>query len=220
MARERDLRNAAGLPIRFAPQHVRCGQRDYEAGILATGLVPTRERNWHDLFNALTWLTFSRAKAALNAIQCESAPPPGEPRTARSDAATLLDESGLVLVSPDPALAESLRRHAWREACVERRDDWRQVRVYAFGHAILEKLLAPWPGITAKCLVLQAEAPPAGAPPDWLDAALAQACRGEALTLPSRLFPLPVLGVPGWWPDNADPAFYDDARVFRPLRHM
>ena len=30
-----------------------------------------------------------------------------------------------------------------------------------------------------------------------------------------RLCPLPLLGVPGWWPANADPAFYDDASVFR-----
>ena len=30
--------------------------------------------------------------------------------------------------------------------------------------------------------------------------------------------PLPVLGVPGWWAANADPAFYDDAEVFRPRR--
>jgi hypothetical protein len=27
---------------------------------------------------------------------------------------------------------------------------------------------------------------------------------------------LPVLGVPGWWPENADPAFYADTSVFRP----
>ena len=27
--------------------------------------------------------------------------------------------------------------------------------------------------------------------------------------------PLPVLGVPGWWPDNEMPAFYEDERVFR-----
>ena len=30
--------------------------------------------------------------------------------------------------------------------------------------------------------------------------------------------PLPVLGVPGWWPDNAKLGFYDDAEVFRPRR--
>ena len=29
---------------------------------------------------------------------------------------------------------------------------------------------------------------------------------------------LPVLGVPGWWPDNASPDFYADASVFRAPR--
>ena len=26
---------------------------------------------------------------------------------------------------------------------------------------------------------------------------------------------LPVLGVPNWWPGNAEPGFYDDRSVFR-----
>lgn len=30
-----------------------------------------------------------------------------------------------------------------------------------------------------------------------------------------RLTPLPVLGVPGWWPANAQPEFYNDPQVFR-----
>ncbi|MNV85284.1 hypothetical protein D3C71_1792260 [compost metagenome] len=30
--------------------------------------------------------------------------------------------------------------------------------------------------------------------------------------------PLPVLGVPGWWPANEDPQFYADPQVFRPPR--
>jgi cytochrome P450 len=30
--------------------------------------------------------------------------------------------------------------------------------------------------------------------------------------------PLPVLGIPGWWPANRDPSFYADAQVFRPGR--
>ena len=29
-----------------------------------------------------------------------------------------------------------------------------------------------------------------------------------------------LLGVPGWWPDNEDPAFYADAGVFRPVRRV
>jgi hypothetical protein len=30
--------------------------------------------------------------------------------------------------------------------------------------------------------------------------------------------PLPVLGVPGWWPENENFSFYDDSLVFRPQR--
>ena len=32
--------------------------------------------------------------------------------------------------------------------------------------------------------------------------------------------PLPVLGVPGWWPVNEDAAYYADAGVFRPGRML
>ena len=36
--------------------------------------------------------------------------------------------------------------------------------------------------------------------------------------VPKPFAPLPLLGVPGWWPANEAPGFYDDAQVFRPLR--
>ena len=40
----------------------------------------------------------------------------------------------------------------------------------------------------------------------------------DRLASPRDLAPLPVLGIPGWWPTNDAPAFYDDARYFRPGR--
>ena len=228
IARERGLSNAAGLPVSFAAQHVRCGQRDYEAGILGSGRVPSRERNWHDLLNALTWLAFPRAKAALNAVQCSALPPrPGNPRDgqrgARSDAATLFDESGLLLVAEADAMAGLLAARRWQEAFIQRRAAWTAVRAYAFGHALLQKLMGPWPGITAKCLFLRADRlPDLGLPPAWLDTALAEVCRNDSgdgrMHRPADLFPVPLLGIPGWWPGNGDPAFYLDASVFRPLR--
>lgn len=219
LAEAQGLLNAAGLPLRFAAQHVRCGQWDYEAGILASGVVPSREGNWHDLLNALTWLTFPHTKAALNAVQCGSLEQRrGTTRGARSDAATLFDESGLLLLGCDDELAELLAARRWQEAFVDRRQAWQDVRVYAFGHAVLEKLLSPWPGITAKCLFLRVESlPEAGVPAAWLDAALAVVWRDGRVSRPAELFPLPVLGVPGWWPANNDAVFYQDSKVFRPL---
>ena len=45
------------------------------------------------------------------------------------------------------------------------------------------------------------------------------AARLTAADLATKPFtPLPVLGVPGWWPANQDPVYYDDATVFRPRR--
>jgi hypothetical protein len=230
-AEERGLVNAAGLPLRFAAQQVRCGQWDYEAGILASGAVPSRECNWHDLLNALTWLAFPRTKAALNVAQCSELGKmrgqrreqrQGSARGPRSDAATLFDESGLLLLGraggSSELLAEMLAARHWQEAFVARRQAWQDVRAYAFGHAVLEKLLAPWPGITAKCLFLPVDTlPEPGPPPDWLDATLAEACGSGRCSRPGDLFPLPVLGIPGWWPANTDAAFYQDSKVFRPF---
>ena len=33
--------------------------------------------------------------------------------------------------------------------------------------------------------------------------------------MPRKLSPLPILGVPHFWADNAHPKFYDDSQVFR-----
>jgi hypothetical protein len=92
-----------------------------------------------------------------------------------------------------------------------------------FGHAILEKALAPYKGVTAKALVIEvahaALAVPTPSLVELLDErAAAHFARPESLASTRTLHPLPVLGIPGWAPENEDPAFYDDADVFRPGR--
>jgi hypothetical protein len=216
------IANAHGLPIRFAPQETHCGQLAYEAGILASGRVPTRRENWHDLLNALVWLSFPHAKAALNQLQCAVLPASqGGRRPPLADAATLFDESGLLLLGADASLFDLLRRRQWHAALWTRREDWRQARAYVLGHAVLEKLLRPYPGITAKCLALALPAgvplPDAGAAvPEWLDRRLAQCWRDGLIQRPADLFPLPVAGIPGWWPENGQAGFYDRRDIFRP----
>jgi hypothetical protein len=211
-ARQADLRTASGLPVNFAAQRQPCGQLDYEFGIHASGNVPSRERNWHDLFNALTWLAFPACKAVLNAVH-QHALRSGDNRLPASDAATLFDESGLVIVGEAAQLPALLAERRWQAALLEQRADWTQVRALVVGHAVLEKLIRPWPGITAKCLYLDM---PADSPLPAIDQALARRWQGADL-LPGQLFPLPVLGIPGWWPANENPAFYADRRYFRPL---
>jgi hypothetical protein len=84
-----------------------------------------------------------------------------------------------------------------------------------FGHALLEKLVSPRKPITAHVFRAQ----PASNSIADLDAWLATTL--SAPLLASKPFAhLPVLGVPGWWADNAAPDFYADTSVFRPPRRV
>ena len=44
--------------------------------------------------------------------------------------------------------------------------------------------------------------------------------QAEQLTIPKDLTPLPMLGVPGWWAENTNPAFYTNTDYFRPKRKI
>ncbi len=221
-AKARNLRNATDQPVCFEPQIETCGQRDYEAKILTTGRVPTRKANWHDFLNALVWLNFPRIKATLNAVHCHALAQRGPERGARSDAATVFDESGAVLIGPDAELADRLRHHDWKGAFVERRAWWQRNHLLIVGHAVLEKALTPYPGMIAKVLYLPwpALGTTTESPPEGLDKALAERWQSNALQRPADLFALPVLGVPGMDPGNANPTYYDNSAVFRPKREL
>lgn len=215
LARERGLRNGNGRPLRFGPADA-AGGRPYEAHIWCTGEVPTRtgeDGGWHDLFNALVWLRFPAIKARLNALQAQAiaAGALGAVRGPLRDAATLFDENAVLLLTDDPALAEALRRFDWHALFVQGRAGFeRHARVLAFGHALLDKLRAPYKAVCGHAWIVQAADPRQADPDRLVPAAL------DAASLRSAAFsPLPVLGVPGWWPANAEPAFYDDAAVFR-----
>jgi hypothetical protein len=212
-AAEGRLTTATGRPIEFVTADDAPPGRSYEAHIAATGRVPTR-LNRHDLVNALVWLALPRAKARLNALQAAAIARDGVGgrRGPLRDAATLFDENGALLVTVDPTLPALLRERRWQAAFVDRRSDWDDVRVWVFGHALMDKLVAPYKAITAHTLVVGL---PANASLAEVDAALAS--RFDECFDTSSLLPLPVLGVPGW-SANADPIYYDDAAVFRPVR--
>ena len=214
-------RNARGLPLRFVPQDCLPEGVAYEAHIFATGQVPTRD-NLHDAFNALIWLHFPETKRLLNRLQAEAIEQDGVQavRGGLRDAATLFDENAVILICEDPGIADALRGFAWQELFVSRRDVWREAcAVMPFGHALLEKLVQPYKSVTAHAWWISAS--PA-TPLDVLDrllvASLADAAEQGRLKGGRSFAPLPVLGIPGWSDENADPGFYDDASVFRPGR--
>ena len=219
-----DLRNAVGRRIAFAPA-ADAGDAPYEAHIHATGRVPTRAAtpdSAHDLFNALVWLRCPRAKAQLNAQQARVLARQGVQATrgATRDAATLIDENALLLACRGAAVARELdallAAHDWPAVFLHRRAAWHDAIVpHAFGHALLDKLVRPYKALTAHAIVLDVAAADDAA---QVDAGLAAWLAGSTLS-PRVLRPLPVLGIPGWWPANEAADFYADSAVFRPQRH-
>jgi len=200
--------------LRFAAPTSPLSAAGYETGIAASGLVPTREDNWHDFLNALVWLRFPRLKSAINLQHCrtlEQEPDERKQRGRLRDQLTLLDESGLLAVSSKPDLLELLREKRWLELFWEAREDVsRHMRFLVVGHGLLEKCLAPFPGMTAKCLFLHTQENRRDAP-DELAAASIRAA--EMLELP----PLPVQGIPGW-DANESKVYYQNTKIFRPAR--
>ena len=220
------LENRRGQPIRFVPQSALPEGRAYEEFIGATGCVPTRD-NLHDFFNGLVWLTFPRIKLQLNALQAAqiASAGVGKSRGAARDGATIFDENSALLVvrkgSSGAALVEALREHLWSAALHERAAAFGpDVQLWLFGHALMEKLVAPRKAITAHTRVVVADDAfferEHDAQRAWIDEHVAAQLDAEGLNT-ACFTPLPVLGVPGWW-GGQDSAFYADASVFRPKR--
>jgi hypothetical protein len=205
----RPIEMPQGRRLRFAPADSAPIGVAYEAHIARTASVPTRD-DAHDLFNGLAWLCHPRLKRRLNELQADAIARAGigAARGPLRDALTLFDENAALLQAPD-VLVRALAANDWRTLFVTDRAAWREARLLLFGHALLEKLLQPRKAITAHVWVLAADA-------DLHDAALAELDPARLAARPWH--PLPVLGVPGWWPDNEEPGYYDDAAVFRPAR--
>lgn len=209
--------NALNLPHgcgrQFVPQSALPPGEAYEAYIARTGCVPTRD-HLHDALNGLAWHRFPRTKARLNALQSQTIADQGvgAVRGPLRDALTLLDENGALLVAPD-ALWQALRARQWRRLFVDLRPLWADAQLLVLGHALLEKLVQPRKPITAHVLCA-AQSLRLG---DNIDAVISKSlCAAQLATKPFT--PLPVLGVPGWSPENQNFSFYDDSCVFRPAR--
>jgi hypothetical protein len=220
---------SSGLPLRFVPQGPRptAFEEGYEPRVYLRGELQTRGENWHDLFNALVWLAFPKAKAAINArhyhLQRERSAL-GRGRGALQDALTLFDESGVIVVCSNPELCGLLKDFRWKTLFWERRKEViSTMRFVLFGHSLYEKALKPYPGMTGKGLLLPVDEDfllqPAAGQTAQLDAMLAQTIATPGLLARGRDFsPIPLLGVPGWTPLNEEQSYYEDSRYFRPGR--
>jgi hypothetical protein len=204
---EVEARTESGKKIRFVPPSP--ADPYYEIHVHESGCVSTRPNNWHDLFNALAWLAFPRTKATINALHAAEIPREGGRRGRVRDMLTIFDEGGAIALCADPALERLIREFRWRKLFWESRERVRRdLRFIVIGHAVLEKALEPWPGVTCKAIIAAPAEDPDALAARWL----AAHARGGS---PRLLAPLPVFGYPGWAAGNDRAEFYDDARYFR-----
>ena len=198
----------------------------YELKIARDNEVPTRADNWHDAFNALCWLAWPRTKRAINQAHCAILAQGGEAelrrRSPARDVLTLLDEAGAVVLCSCPDLLAALRAGDWKKLFVDDRDALREhARVLVLGHALLDHVREGQLNTTAKCLLFTVDAEQIGRSAGEL-LALADGLACERLAQVHDLGrgrqypPLPLMGWPGWHPDNQDHRFYlDHPEIFR-----
>lgn len=224
------VKNFRGQQIRFVANAEATPGTHYETRIAKSGEIAMRD-NWHDFFNALSWLSFPKAKGAVSEMHARLLLARGEmemrTRSTPRDVLTLFDESGMVVTSTNPLMLDYIRRFEWKTLFVECREDLAaNMRFHLFGHSMLEKALAPYPGVTAKAILLLVDeqflTAHHAAQMRYIDRRVAAWLMDENnLSSAKNFSPLPWLGVPGWCEENAFPAFYDNTHYFRGgrLRH-
>ena len=227
------LLTAGGKPLHVvaqATEKTTDWRQGYEPQIYLQGALQTRLECWHDAFNVLTWASFPLAKAALNARQyalLEARAKAGAPAARRSpsqDALTQFDESGVIVLSADPLLSELLLSFQWKPLFWQQRAAVQtHMRCFLFGHGLMERALTPYRGLTGKGVILPITqdflAQPLALQVTQVDGLLAQVLGdGRQLLQPRDLAPVPLLGFPGFTPDNECADYYDDRTYFRPGR--
>lgn len=214
------LVSGGGQAIHFVPS-TELGDDVYEHRIYTTGQISTRPDNWHDLFNAMIWMQFPAMKTAMNSLHYNALSQQSEgTRGQLRDALTLFDECGVIVFSNRFDVLSLLAERDWKTAFQSLAFS-NDVKLAVSGHAMLEKYLSPYKSITAKAIYVYVN-------PDFLStsrqdqlAALdkniaIRLLSGELLTSPACLAPLPLAGIPGWWPhDPQNDSFYEDPMVFR-----
>lgn len=197
----------------------------YEPRVFLKKELQTRTQNWHDFFNALIWLKFPETKRTLNNLHFSQAKNrnKGTNRSMLENRITQFDECGAVIISKSQILLDMIRQHKWQELFIENREAFNSdLHCIVFGHAIFEKALSPYIGMTCHCLLLhedELQKKPSventqGINIEALDLQIAEIWLNKIAHNPGRFHAFPILGIPGYWPDQKS-EFYENKQYFR-----
>lgn len=192
----------------------------YEGFIAQYRQIPTRS-NWHDFFNAIIWSLFPATKREFNRLHQQDIEYHGVGRTKRRDALTLFDECGVILVCSGSDWQELIKRHQWTELFWQQRTEWgKSIQPFVIGHALYEQAFNAHEGWCGKALVLEVSSHFFGLSlhQQYTELDRILACKLKSLSHPKQLYPLPILGVPGWQPYEVDASYFANPRYFCPAR--
>ena len=217
-----DITNARGRSISFVTQQSngRFGLDRFEARTFFCGEVLVRPQNWHDLFNALVWMTFPKSKAVINKLHISTmSAVGGAQRTPKGDALTLFDEDGMIIVSRNKKLLNLIQNFKWYDLFWEnRRLVEREMQFIVFGHGLYEKMLRPRVGLTGKGILIfwKGSSDQSTKALPEIDQILSNhLCDDNNLRHGKVFSPIPLLGVPGWFRGGDEESFYENKNYFR-----
>jgi len=196
----------------------------YEPRIFLRQELQTRTENWHDFFNAMVWLTFENTKSILNQLHYQSAikRKAGTNRSGLENAITLFDECGIIIISDNEQLLAMIKQHQWKELFIDNRDSFNNdLFCFVFGHAMYEKALSPYIGMTCQALLINSRELISSCQSNTLtdiDHCVADYWKNRRITSTDDLSAFPLLGIPGLHEDNSARSFYDNSDYFRPLK--
>jgi hypothetical protein len=135
---------------------------------------------------------------------------------------TQFDECGAIVVSSRNDLLEMIREFRWKDLFWQHRSALaNQLQCFVFGHAVYEKALKPYIGLTAHAILFEVESGffvwPLLQQLSYLDNRAAQAFADDLYPSPKQFQPFPLLGMP-MWDDNNKESYYDNRNYFRPGR--
>jgi len=195
-------------------------EEQYEPRVFLKRELQTRTRNWHDFFNAMVWLTFPDTKNTLNELHYSEASKraAGSNRSKLENRITQFDECGAILISNNNDLLKMVEEHQWQQLFIENKREFQNnFRCIVFGHAIFEKALAPYLGMTCHCILVnndllleQCKA----SDYSQLDKYLSKHWREKVPISMNKFHAFPILGIPGYWHDQSS-EFYSDKNYFR-----
>lgn len=218
-----------GMPLRFVEQGHKSEQFEdgYEPRIYLKGEIQTRQHNWHDFFQVMVWRMMPKTKTIINQLhyqalkQRNSADPGQRRRGSIENALTQFDECGAVILSSKPDLLELIAEFQWKTLFWQRRSETSQhLKCIVFGHAMYEKALNPYIGMTTHSILLPVEQA-------FLEQTLETIVTEtddlltnlfsakDVIKSPQDFSPFPLLGMPGWDKENDAESYYDNTNYFR-----